>query len=91
MKRIALVLAFVLIGCADNYQKGYQDAESMWQQRMAHQLAVTDSVAKKAKEQKELMLLAELQCKKYAKIVSKNPSQVQFLQGWVNRAFEGIN
>jgi uncharacterized protein YceH (UPF0502 family) len=47
-----------------------------------------DSLNSKYAEEIAFNRLAELQVKKYADIIARNPSQCVFLRGWIERAYK---
>ena len=91
-----LILMWLPIACADNYNNGYSDAKIECKHIVDSLTAKCDtliierdSLQFKYDEQVDFIWLCKLQGEKYSKIVQKNPTQVQFLVGWISRTFEG--
>lgn len=88
MKHLVLIaVLFACITCSSctedkSWEAGYQTGLNACAEKV-------DSLQNRLREQIVLIKLTELQCKRYAKIVQKNPSQSIFIVGWIDRAFEG--
>lgn len=90
MRRALAILAALALGCAAPKPAAAPVADSVCLRRADSLTFVVDSLRSRAQEQRVLVLLAEQQMKRYAKIVGRDPTQARFIVGWTNRAFAGV-